>query len=433
VGKHTYSLFLVHHPVILLIVSSGISFSLLTAGRILLAVILTLGLALLLESSVGFVTRAIKQLAKKIGIGRLLGVGGLLGITVMALLISTELAVRRFDPQEVLGWGERASLQPDPEFGWRLRPSRTTHLRWESYDYYVTANSLGFPGPEYSAIKEPDTLRIMVTGDAFSSAEGVDTDQAWPRLLEAKLAARLHGKRVEVMNFAITGYGPNQYEAVIQHFAPIYKPDLILLEVFVNDFQDALSNTQDVQHSIGFDQPEQDSLYGIIRMEQQRRWLQVNLQQPINEIISGQPRPKGFFLGNFKALERGHPEYEIDGKEILAQRLSQIQSVANQTDAKFVVFMVPAPVQICGESQLAYYPRGVDLSDSERYDTDLPQRMMGELTTSLSIPFYDLRGPLGEISETCPYQSHNMHWTAYGHQVVADYLVGILLGNDFIP
>jgi hypothetical protein len=40
---------------------------------------------------------------------------------------------------------------------------------------------------------------------------------------------------------------------------------------------------------------------------------------------------------------------------------------------------------------------------------------------------------LSEISKTCPYQSHNMHWTPYGHQVVADYLADILIKNGYIP
>ena len=48
----------------------------------------------------------------------------------------------------------------------------------------------------------PGSLRIMTTGDAFTSAEGVDTPKAWPRLLEGALARRLGGRLVEVENFA---------------------------------------------------------------------------------------------------------------------------------------------------------------------------------------------------------------------------------------
>ena len=29
---------------------------------------------------------------------------------------------------------------------------------------------------------------------------------------------------VEVLNFAVTGYGPNQHAAIVEHFAPITGP-----------------------------------------------------------------------------------------------------------------------------------------------------------------------------------------------------------------
>jgi peptidoglycan/LPS O-acetylase OafA/YrhL len=433
IGEHSYSIYLIHHPILLLLVPTGIAFFLPTAGRILAFIIISLVLALLLEVSVGFATRKINQLVKKLGVGKTIVVVVLLGATAFAFFIGAELFVRWVDPQEVMGWGERPSLVPDPEFSWRLKPSQTTRLRWESYDYWVTANSLGFPGPEYPIIKSKDAFRIFVTGDAFSSAEGVDTGQAWPRLLETRLAARMGGKNVEVLNFAITGYGPNQYEAVIQQYVPIYKPDLILLEIFVNDFQEVLSDDQARQDSIGFTQPEQNSIYGILRLVQLRRWIQLNLKEPMKEIYSGQPRPEGYFLGNFKALERGHPEIEINGKEMVFQRLQQIKLFADQNGAKLIVLMVPASVQVCAKNQLAYYPQGVDLTNRELYDTDLPQRLMSDLAISLALPFYDLRSPLEENSNMCPYQSHNMHWTSYGHQVVADYLVDILLKNGYLP
>jgi lysophospholipase L1-like esterase len=272
-----------------------------------------------------------------------------------------------------------------------------------------------------------------VTGDAFTSAEGIDTDQAWPRLLETKLAAKLVNKKVEVLNFAITGYGPNQYEAVIQHFAPIYKPDVILIETFVNDFREALFSNQVAQTGIGFEKPAQDSLYSIVRLEQLRRWLQLKLKEPVGQIVLGQPSQEGYSLGNFKAFELGHPVDEANGEEIFTQRLEAIQSTSNELNAKLVIFMVPASIQICTASQLAYYPKGVDLNNRKLYDTDLPQRMMGEMTKALELPFYDLRDLFTRFSPPCPYQSHNMHWTVYGHQIVADYFVNILSKNGYLP
>ena len=114
----------------------------------------------------------------------------MIGVVLFFCAIGIELLVQTFDPQEVKGWGEKPSLEPHDTFGWYLIPNQTTRLRWESYDYYVNSNELGFPGPSYPEEKTPETIRILTFGDAFTSAEGVNTEQAWPRLLESNLASR---------------------------------------------------------------------------------------------------------------------------------------------------------------------------------------------------------------------------------------------------
>jgi lysophospholipase L1-like esterase len=347
---------------------------------------------------------------------------------VVGLLIGAELIVRQVAPQESpeFGWGERLSLEPDPTFGWRLKPSQETRLRWESYDYIVTANTLGYPGPEYPMQKQPQTLRILTIGDAFTSAEGVGTAQAWPRLLEADLTAQQPDRRVEVLNFGITGYGPNQYTAVLEHFAPIYRPDLIIIGFFVNDYQDVLVSNEEFQQSIGFDLPSPDGLRAIVRLAHLRHLVRVKLIEPLAELLRGQPRSYGYFLGYFAELERNRPEFTTTGRQLVSQRLTQIKAVADQIGARVIIVMIPAPVQVCRPDQLAYYPGNVDLSDTSRFDLDLPQRMTQEITNSLAFKYYDLRPILSAAPEGCPYQPHNSHWTAAGHQIVAADLATML-------
>ena len=341
-----------------------------------------------------------------------------------SFLIGSELVVQRFAPQEVMGWGERPSLIADEALGWRLIPNQTTRLRWESYDYELVANELGFPGKSYPVQRPPGTLRILVTGDAFTSAEGVDTDLAWPRLLETELARKID-KPVQVLNFAVTGYGPNQYSAVIDKYAPVYQPDLMIVEVFVNDFQDVLFSNEDFQKSIGFDLAPQHGLSTILRLEQLRRFMHIQVIEPLSELIQGKPRAEGYFLGNFLSLERGQQEFEEIGRVKVAEQLAQMKAVADRLGAKLIVVMVPAPVQVCKPEQLAYYPRNIDLSDPTRYDLELPQRMMSKVASSIGVPFYDLQPVLMNLSGGCPYQAHNMHWTEEGHYTVAAYLSGI--------
>ena len=88
-------------------------------------------------------------------------------------------------------------------------------------------------------------------------------------------------------------------------------------------------------------------------------------------------------------------------------------------------------MQVCPPGRLSYFPRHIDLSDSSRFDLDLPQRTTRELADSLGIACLDLRPVLREVRGGCPYQPHNMHWTAAGHRAVADYLARVLVAGGY--
>jgi lysophospholipase L1-like esterase len=429
-GKHSYSLYLIHHPLILALIPYGAVLSLGTFGRVIAAFVLMIAMGLSLEWGVNFFQTRTRQLRERFGIVRLILASGLIGVSVIILLVGAELAVRRFDPQEVRGWGERSALEPDEDLGWKLIPSQTTHLRWLRYDYEVSSNSLGFPGPEYSPTKPDNVFRILVTGDAFSSAEGVDTGQAWPRLLEKELNEITDGKTVEVLNFSITGYGPNQYAEVVREFVPAYQPDLVIVEVFVNDFQDALWTNEDFQYNIGFYNGDPNGISSILKLESLRSWIDINVKQKLKEFLRGEPNAQGYFLGHFVTLERQDSETLDFARD--AVQAERIRNVVEQSGAQVVLVMVPSSVQVCSSDALAYYPNHLDLNDSTRFDVDQPQRVMSEIASSLGMPIYDLRSAFS-ASTQCFYQPHNMHWVEEGHRVVSSYLANILSDNGYIP
>jgi peptidoglycan/LPS O-acetylase OafA/YrhL len=433
IGRHSYSLYLLHHPLIFLFVPAG-SAGVSAQGLLgtFAAVISTVILAVAFEHAFEKMLALLGHWYKEFGLR-----GAAFRITtftaVLAVIpIGGELLVQRVAPQEVLGWGEKLSLEPDPILGWHLKPSCKTRLRWESYDYTVTGNSLGFPGPEYPVARPSGTLRVFTIGDAFTSAEGVDTDLAWPRLVEAKLSERLKPRKVEVLNFAITAYGPNQYAAIVKTFAPLYRPDLIIVGFFVNEYEDVQLDTEEYQGGIGFDSPASDGWYAILRLEHLRKLIRLEFADRVYEIRRRKPRGHGYFLGNFAALERGQEKLTVTGRNLVKERLAQIRRVADDVGAKVIILMIPAPVQICGADQLAYYPGYVNLNDSSKYDLDLPQRMTEELATTLRLGYHDLRPFLRSLNGECPYQRRNMHWTEAGHRAVAAHVAELLITERFV-
>jgi peptidoglycan/LPS O-acetylase OafA/YrhL len=428
-GFHSLSLYLVHQPFVRALTHLATSPSMLVKDLVGCVVALALAAiaAVVLETGTAIAMTLFnrwRQSTRRSAIG--IGVAALVAL-IWGVLIAAELHVRHTDAQEAgdLGWGERPSLRPDPVFAWNLIPDQKTRLRWETYDYVVTANNLGFPGPEYPEKKPDGVYRVLVTGDAFTSAEGVDTEKAWPRLLEAQLADQMH-RPVQVMNFAITGYGPNQYAAVVNTFAAKFKPDLILIGLFINDYGDVLTTDDAFRTSIGFGKVDPDGIMAIATFRQLASLVRTKIIHEVDH-LRHHPDAEGYFLGHFHFLERDCDDETGEGRTLMQQRLADIKKVADQIGAKVAIAMIPSSPQVCPPNMLAYWPEGIDLTDKEKFDPDLPQRTTRAIAATLSIPCYDLRPPLkASLSEGNPYQSHNMHWTPLGHRVAADYLAKVL-------
>jgi peptidoglycan/LPS O-acetylase OafA/YrhL len=421
-GEHSYSLYLVHQPMIVLFVASGAAVG---ALRTWLDVVAALGasvvVALLLENSAGGARKLVGSWWQSVGpLGTAARVAGTLA-AIAAVFAVMELTVERFWPQEVYGWGERTSLQPDPAFGWRLVPSSTTRLRWMSYDYVVSASELGFPMPSYAPQRSGDVSRIMTIGDAFTSAEGVDTARSWPRLLETALNQPDNPHRAQVLNFAVTGYGPAQFAAVLDRYVPAYRPDLVLIGFFVKDYGDVLRSDDQFRAAIGFDLPPLPAWKRVLLMYHTRRLLAINLFEPLGELVNGTPRAQGYALGNFAFFERSRTDIEQTGPGLVEQRLAHIARLDAKYGARTAIAMIPASIQVCDRRDLPYYPAVLDTRDGARFDMNWPQRQTRAIAARLGIAFIDL-GPMLRALRTCPYQRSNMHWTAAGQAAVAAFL-----------
>ncbi|MFO1156064.1 MAG: GDSL-type esterase/lipase family protein [Rhodospirillales bacterium] len=419
ISKHSYAIFLMHFPVIALLVPHGTP-----VPRLLLlaaaAFTATLVLALLLEFATD---RAKRLVAAAAGLSR----GGkwrLAGAlaAVWALLVVAELWVRQQDPQEVNGWGERSALQEDPRFGWRMIPDRTTRLRWQGYDYTITSNALGFPAPLYSAERPAGTFRIMTLGDAFTSAEGVDTEAAWPRLLERDLAAQEPGRPVQVQNFGVTGYGPNQYVAVARAFLPQFRPDALLVTMFVNEFDDAQKTDRQFRQSIGFGRTPADSVYAVLTLGHLSAWLQNNLRHIVSQLRGALP-PMDAVHSQLKAFTASGGPADPEAQERVRHRFAELKSLAEENGVRLILLLVPANIQVCRTDEVYGASSRLDLG-SGRLDLEQPQRVFAAEADTLGIEAIDLRPALR--GAPCPYQRNNMHWTASGHQRVAAFVARLL-------
>jgi hypothetical protein len=125
---------------------------------------------------------------------------------------------------------------PDVSRGYSLRPGVEGWYRKEG-ESYVRINSDGLRDREHSQSKPSDTLRIAVIGDSFAEALQVPMEAAFWRIMESRLGSCgfASGKKIEVINFGVSGYGTGQELLTLREQVWSYSPDLVLLAVTTNN------------------------------------------------------------------------------------------------------------------------------------------------------------------------------------------------------
>jgi hypothetical protein len=163
-------------------------------------------------------------------IRRLLGKLGLVFFGLLFGCLFAEIALR------VAGYSYPEFYQPDDSRGYALRPNMDGWYRKEGAAY-IKINSDGLRDREHEKAKSPDTIRIAVIGDSYPEALPVPLEEAFWSVMASKLEQcnTFGGKKVEVLNFGVSGYGTAQELITLRERVWAYSPDLVMLTVTTNN------------------------------------------------------------------------------------------------------------------------------------------------------------------------------------------------------
>jgi hypothetical protein len=124
----------------------------------------------------------------------------------------------------------------DAERGWGLRPGAIGHYDREG-DSWVRINADGFRGPPRVREKPSGVFRVVVIGDSYAEAVEVPYEKTFSAVIERQLAdcPALKGKRVEVLDLGVSGYGTAQELITLKKEAWAYSPDAVVMAVFLGN------------------------------------------------------------------------------------------------------------------------------------------------------------------------------------------------------
>jgi carbamoyltransferase len=114
-------------------------------------------------------------------------------------------------------------LRHDPRWGYWFNKNLRARVLHERGGYYVETNEQGARSLRPFGDKRPSVTRVLVVGDSFSAADGVDNAERW----SDRLASLAQG--AEVLNVALPGSGTDQQMLIHDHFAPRLDPDVLIL------------------------------------------------------------------------------------------------------------------------------------------------------------------------------------------------------------
>lgn len=137
----------------------------------------------------------------------------------------------------------------DFSLGWRPRKncvSKGLKLDYDSSKQIsYNTNSLGARGTrEVPYERDIEKFRILFIGDSFTFGEDVSDNNTYPEILQKKL-----GDKFEVINLGVHGYGLGQSYLYLKEEGIKYKPDLVILGLFMPDI------IRDKQRVFGYFKP----------------------------------------------------------------------------------------------------------------------------------------------------------------------------------
>lgn len=316
---------------------------------------------------------------------------------------------------EIGRWGEYPALQTDNQTWYSLKPNKITRLKYNNYDYLVKTNSLGFNSPEVdlSLPKDSSEFRIFVVGDAFSMPEALEYESAYSFLLEKELQNKYPGKLIRVFNGGVTGYGPNEMLRCVQKFIDTLKPDLIVNEIFVNEFLEVNLTEDERLESIGLNQ----TGFSIRNFDYSQFSYQIN--KNIRKVFRVE-KPENKYKKSLLYFYEKNSEYlagPITAK--LDRYLSELKNIADSGNSKLMIMYVPGQIEVCAPEHISYYPADFNLRDTNQFDFDKPNKIIKDLCRKNQLFLFDTEDTLKHHTVQPVYYIDSWHWNAEGHRVIS--------------
>ena len=353
--------------------------------------------------------------------------------TLAACLLVFELVVFRLvlKPDDVL---------PNVTVNGVVRYMPGTHATFRHPDgreTLVTINKEGWNSTKdaYPLAKTPGVLRVAVIGDSYVHGSFVNVEEAFPDVIERQLAAA--GVRAEVLRFGMDGAPLSQYLHVMRREVARYKPDVVLVQLIHNDF---------------------DESYRFLKTRYASSFMKIGLDdkgQPV-EVAPAAFQPGAadllrefatFRYLYYKTNAYLHLKALVSrlwwgGDEAYAPEFIQsavdIRKITDHDKNRFVARYILAEMKALSRREgfkLAFAMDGVRDAiyagkPRENYEVARLNELAGQLAAELDLPFLDLQETFAQdyAREGKRFEfAYDWHWNVLGNRLAGEAITRLLL------
>ena len=333
-----------------------------------------------------------------------------LGLIVGLAAVETAIRLLGVGPRLPREYGNNVSLgsllyKPKPLS--RIAGRNNT----DEFDYDYRHNSFGFRDVEHDIVKTKTTFRILGLGDSFTYGAGVGFEETYLYRLEKMLNSRTgEHPKVEIIKAGIPRYFPESERILLEEYAPLFQPDLVMVGFLPNDVIDTYMGLDAVMVDEGGYLKNREaaglgrlgaqvyrySHVGRIVIDRYVAWKIAKKYQPRSDEIF---QAEGFHETDWALVE---------------QEYGKMAAIANSVHARFVIFHIPQ--------------KG-PWSEKHRY----PGARLSAWATTRSATFADMLPAMERASALNRlYYEKDGHCTPAGHATIADELYRYLTDHQFI-
>ncbi len=309
-------------------------------------------------------------------------------ISSMVLLCAVELAARLFFPQWAPAVERVVFLQYDPLLGWSHRPGQQTRFVQREFSVDVEINALGMRDTEY-AEERGARRRMLVIGDSFAWGFGVEHSERFTEILETS------HYDWEIMNASVNGYGTDQELLYLRDRGFRLQPDVILMLLHANDFENNASAEQYWYNKPRFTL-DGDSLVLRNVPVPSATWRQLMKRHLIGRTYIGE------------ALRKLRRSFLSQRAEEIVMRATSVEA---QENLRLTSALVERVARVCKEA-------GVRLVLAS---APMPEQKIAAATEAArraGVDYLPLDSALSSAEARVTFD-HDEHWTPFGHEVAA--------------